>query len=131
MFKRTLSLPVSKYSFFLFGPRQSGKTTLIQNVLAGETSHFSINLLDLETYFKYSRDLGLFRREIEHWLKKHSKGVVFVDEIQKLPLLLDQIHALIETFKGRLTFIMTGSSSRKLKHSPVNLLAGRALSSVC
>ncbi len=129
MFKRLATLPIGKHSFFLFGPRQTGKTTLIQNVLkTTDTSHFSIDLLKLETYLKYNRDPGLFRQEIEHWLKKKQKGVIFVDEIQKLPFLLDEIHSLIETFKGRLTFIMTGSSARKLKRTPANLLAGRAWS---
>lgn len=128
MFRRLAPLPIGKHSFFLFGPRQTGKTTLIQTALADGTPHFSINLLELETYLKYSRDAALFRQEIEHWFKKHSKGVVFVDEIQKFPLLLDPIHAMIETFKGRLTFILTGSSARKMKRAPVNLLAGRAWS---
>lgn len=128
MFKRLLDLPIGKHSFFLFGPRQTGKTTLIQTALAEKTACFAINLLEIETYLKYSRAPELFRKEIEYWLKKHSKGVVFVDEIQKLPLLLDEVHALIETFKGRLTFILTGSSARKMKRSSVNLLAGRAWS---
>lgn len=128
MYKRLVNLPIGKHSFFLFGPRQTGKTTLIQKTLGPKAPHFAVNLFDIETYLKYSREPGLFRREIEHWLKKHSKGVVFVDEIQKLPFLLDQIHTLIDAFKGRLTFIMTGSSARKLKRAPANLLAGRAWS---
>jgi predicted AAA+ superfamily ATPase len=128
MFNRLAELPVGKHSFFLFGPRQTGKTTLIQMTLEASIPHFSVNLFDTETFLKYSRDPGLFRQEIEHWLKKNSKGVVFVDEIQKIPLLLDQIHTLIESFKGRLTFIMTGSSARKIKRTPANLLAGRAWS---
>lgn len=128
MFKRLVSLPIGKHSFFLFGPRQTGKTTLIETALASGVPHFSVNLLEMGTYLKYSRDPALFGQEIEHWLKGHPKGVVFVDEIQKLPFLLDPIHAMIESFKGRLTFIMTGSSARKLKRAPVNLLAGRAWS---
>jgi uncharacterized protein len=128
MFKRLMTPPVGTHSFFLFGPRQTGKTTLIESFLSRGAPHFSVNLLNLETYLKYSRDPALFRQEIEHWIKQNSKGVVFVDEIQKLPLLLDQIHALIESFKGRLTFIMTGSSARKLRRAPANLLGGRAWS---
>ena len=128
MFNRLISLPIGKHSFFLFGPRQTGKTTLIQTMLSAGHPHFSVNLLEIGTYIKYSRDPALFRQEIEYWLKKYPKGVVFVDEIQKLPLLLDQIHTMIETHKGRLTFIMTGSSARKMKRAPVNLLAGRAWS---
>lgn len=128
MFNRLVELPIDKHSFFLFGPRQTGKTTLIRTTLNAGTPHFPVNLFDTETFIKYSRDPGLFGKEIEHWLKKHSKGVVFIDEIQKIPLLLDQIHTLIESFKGRLTFIMTGSSARKIKRTPANLLAGRAWS---
>src|SRR3990172_12994950 len=127
-FKRLIQLPVGKHSFFLFGPRQTGKTTLIQGVLSTGIPFFSVNLLEIETYIKYSRDPALFHQEIQYWQKKHSKGVVFVDEIQKLPFLLDQIHSMIESHKGRLTFIMTGSSARKMKRAPVNLLAGRAWS---
>lgn len=127
-FKRLVQLPIGRHSFFLFGPRQTGKTTLIQGILAAGIPYFSVNLLETEAYIKYSRDPALFRQEIEYWQKKHSKGVVFVDEIQKLPFLLDQIHSMIETHKGRLTFIMTGSSARKLKRAQVNLLGGRAWS---
>ena len=127
-FKRLIQLPVGKYSFFLFGPRQTGKTTLIQGILSTGIPYFSVNLLETEAYIKYSRDPALFHQEIQYWQKKHSKGVVFVDEIQKLPFLLDQIHSMIESHKGRLTFIMTGSSARKLKRAQANLLAGRAWS---
>ncbi len=52
--------------------------------------------------------------------------LVAIDEIQKLPALLDEVHLLIEEFKGRLCFVLTGSSARKLKRSGANLLAGRA-----
>ena len=127
-FKRFIQLPVGKHSFFLFGPRQTGKTTLIQGVLSTGIPFFSVNLLETEAYIKYSRDPALFHQEIQYWHKKHSKGVVFVDEIQKLPFLLDQIHSMIESYKGRLTFVMTGSSARKLKRAQANLLAGRAWS---
>jgi uncharacterized protein len=54
--------------------------------------------------------------------------VVFIDEIQRVPALLDEIHSLLESNKGKLQFLLTGSSARKLKRSGANLLAGRALS---
>ncbi|OHE56475.1 MAG: hypothetical protein A2Z47_04125 [Thermodesulfovibrio sp. RBG_19FT_COMBO_42_12] len=127
-FKRLIELPVGKHSFFLFGPRQTGKTTLINGILSAGIPFFSVNLLQTESFIKYSRDPALFHKEIEYWQKKHSTAVVFVDEIQKLPVLLDQIHSMIEAHKGRLTFIMTGSSARKLKRAEVNLLGGRAWS---
>ncbi|MCC7201180.1 MAG: ATP-binding protein [Nitrospirae bacterium] len=126
MFNRLINLPVGKHSLFLFGPRQTGKTTLVQTLLSAGIPHFAINLLDTETLIKYSREPALFLKEIEYWVKKHPRGVVFVDEIQKIPILLDQIHTMIEAYKGRLTFIMTGSSARKIKRAPANLLAGRA-----
>ena len=128
MFNRLIRLPIERHSLFLFGPRQTGKTTLIQTLLSEGIPHFTVNLLATESFIKYSREPELFHNEIEYWLKKHPRGVVFVDEIQKIPLLLDQIHDMIESYKGRLTFIMTGSSARKLKRAPVNLLAGRAWS---
>ena len=67
-----------------------------------------------------------------HWLsillltRNKDKVFVFVDEIQKCPELLDEIHYLIETVREKVTFILTGSSARKLKRVSVNMLAGRA-----
>lgn len=126
-YQRDLALPIGEHSFFLFGPRQTGKTTLVQTQIRSH-ANLSIDLLDVGTFLRFSVDPSRFGREVDYWITSTGSGVVFVDEIQKLPILLDEIHRLIEKHKGRLTFVMTGSSARKLKRSSANLLAGRAWS---
>ncbi|MFZ4396072.1 MAG: hypothetical protein ACOYOU_10655 [Kiritimatiellia bacterium] len=64
-FHRLLSLPVGKHSFFLFGPRQTGKTTLIESLLDPGTT-FRVNLLETDSFLKYHRDPSLFRREVSY-----------------------------------------------------------------
>jgi hypothetical protein len=65
---------------------------------------------------------------VDHLARAHEKAVVFVDEIQRVPEVLDEIHHLMEVHKGRICFVLTGSSSRKLKRHASNLLGGRAWS---
>ncbi len=125
MIPRIIKLPVGKRSFFLFGPRQVGKSTLVRQLLSSR-DHIEIDLLKRDEFLKYRIDPGLFRSEIEFAAQKGKRIIVFIDEIQKLSILLDEVHYLIEKFKGLLTFILTGSSARKLKRSSVNMLAGRA-----
>jgi predicted AAA+ superfamily ATPase len=85
-----------------------------------------VNLLPEQAYLGYMREPGRFRQEVLLHLRRHGNGgVVVVDEIQKVPSLLDEVHDLIETYDAR--FILTGSSARKLKRGAANLLAGRAL----
>ncbi len=103
-------------SCFLFGPRQTGKTSLIRHALA---KYRVYNLLDSETYLKLSRSPSRLREECQ----PHDK-VIIIDEVQKLPALLDEVHFLIEE-KG-IHFLLTGSSARKLRRGGVNLLGGRA-----
>lgn len=114
----TRSLKPQKHSFFLLGPRGVGKSTWLYH-------HFPkakwINLLDEALYQSYLEDISLFYQELE-LLKPHSW--VIVDEIQRMPQLLNEVHRLIEVKK--LKFALTGSSARKLRRSGVNLLAGRA-----
>jgi predicted AAA+ superfamily ATPase len=69
---------------------------------------------------------GLFRHEVEGGLKPREILTVFVDEVQRLPQLLNDVHSLIESHKGKVRFLLTGSSARKLKRGGANLLAGRA-----
>lgn len=129
-FKRLLVPPVGKHSFFLFGPRQTGKTTLIQGLL-DPLATFNVNLLETEALLKYHRDPSMFRKEISYWtgqLPKPTQGIVFVDEVQKCPAILDEVQLLMDQWKSKLTFILTGSSARKLKRTSVNLLGGRAWS---
>jgi predicted AAA+ superfamily ATPase len=112
-------LDLCNKSFFLFGPRGSGKTTWIRHNLPDAKR---IDLLDEEIYQRYLADPGAFAAE----LRAVSAGSwVVVDEIQRIPNLLNEVHRFIEE-KG-FKFVLCGSSSRKLKKAGVNLLAGRAL----
>ncbi len=111
-----LSKVLKKKSCFLFGPRQTGKSLLIRHTLAGNRVY---NLLDSETYLKLSRSPSRLREEC-----RPREKIVIIDEIQKLPGLLDEVHFLIEE-KG-IHFLLTGSSARKLRRGGTNLLGGRA-----
>lgn len=127
MLKRLINLPIGKNSFFLFGPRQTGKTTLINELIQNKNT-IVINLLHNDEFLKYKSDPSLLRDEIDFFIQKNKTGIVFIDEIQKSPELLDEAHSLIEKYKDKLFFIFTGSSARKLKRVSTNLLAGRAWS---
>jgi len=103
-------------SCFLFGPRQTGKTSLIQNTLLGCRVY---NLLKTDVFLTLSRSPERIRQEIND-----KEKIVVIDEIQKLPILLDEVHNLIE--EKKIHFLLTGSSARKLRSKGVNLLGGRA-----
>ncbi len=111
---------VPKSSFFLFGPRGTGKTTLIQDLGLNATE---ISLLDEAKFQTYLAAPTLFYEEL---VNLKAGTWVLVDEIQRLPNLLNEVHRLIES--RRLKFALTGSSARKLRRTGVNLLAGRAVS---
>jgi predicted AAA+ superfamily ATPase len=106
-------------SFFLFGPRGVGKSTWAREQLAD--AH-RIDLLDEALYHGLLADPSLFAAEL-YALSRGSR--VVVDEIQRLPGLLNEVHRLIE--ERKLRFALLGSSARKLKTAGTNLLAGRAL----
>ena len=107
-------------SFFLFGPRGTGKSTLMKNRYPDA---LWLDLLNPEILRRFSaQPERLFELVAAHPEKK----VVVIDEIQKIPALLSVVHALIEQDKS-VEYILTGSSSRKLKRTGVDLLAGRAL----
>jgi len=125
MIPRILNLPFKKNSVFLFGPRQVGKSTLIKHLLAQE-NYIEIDLLKNEVLLKYKTNPELLRSEIEFLAKKKDRIYVFIDEVQKCPEILDEVHWLIERFDKQVIFILTGSSARKLKKTSVNMLAGRA-----
>jgi predicted AAA+ superfamily ATPase len=118
MFSRQLGPPDS--SFFLFGPRGTGKSTWIRATLEG--AHV-VNLLPTEATLRYERDPSLLRREALAWPR--SEWIV-LDEVQRVPRLLDEVHFLMEE-EGYRRFALTGSSARKLKRGCANLLAGRAI----
>ena len=117
MFSRILDAP--DQSFFLLGPRGSGKSTWLQATFPD--AHV-VDLLDEEKYQRLLVSPGLFADELRA-LKPHMR--VIVDEVQRLPSLLNEVHRFIE--KKRLRFVLCGSNARKLKRAGVNLLAGRAL----
>ncbi|MFO7866029.1 MAG: AAA family ATPase [Candidatus Aminicenantes bacterium] len=110
----------TKNSYFLFGPRGTGKTTWL-NQNFGEA--LSVNLLEPELYRRYHARPERLKELVEG---SPHKNTVIVDEIQKVPELLDVVHFLMED-KPRLQFILTGSSARKIKQKGVDLLAGRAV----
>jgi uncharacterized protein len=106
-------------SFFLFGPRSVGKSFWLHQ-------HFKdvpfFNLLENRTFLELSRDSGLLEAKIGN----QAPGTwICIDEIQKIPALLDEVHRLIE--KKHFQFALSGSSARKLKRGGANLLAGRAV----
>jgi predicted AAA+ superfamily ATPase len=125
MFSRLINLPFKKNSLFLFGPRQVGKSTLVQHLLSVE-EHLEINLLKNDILLKYKANPSQIRAECEFQLKEKMKFYVFIDEIQKCPELLNEVHYLIEKYDKKILFVLTGSSARKLKKASVNMLAGRA-----
>ncbi len=125
IFNRIIDLEalLNKKSFFLFGPRAVGKSYAIRQQLEGKV--FLIDLLNSEYYLRLSQNPGLLAPMIEAALA-NSKEIKFIviDEVQKIPFLLNEVHRLIE--ERQWTFLLTGSSARKLKKDNANLLAGRA-----
>jgi len=123
MITRTFSIP-QNLSFFLFGPRQTGKSTLVDSLFTERT--WKIELLKSDQFLDYSKDPSLFRREAEIKLDKGGLSVIIIDEIQRVPLLLNEVHYLMEKYRA-CRFVLTGSSARKLRAAGTNLLAGRAV----
>jgi len=119
MFTRRLTLP--RHSFFLFGPRGTGKTTWLRQVLPDA---LWFDLLRMQTVLELSRDPNAFRQQVEATAR--GRWIV-VDEVQRMPSLLNEVHALISELGRAHRFAMSGSSARKLKRFDVNLLAGRAI----
>src|SRR3990172_9375637 len=119
MFTRRLALPAR--SFLLLGPRGTGKTTWLR--AQWPRARWYNLLLDREL-LRLLRDPGTFRHEIEA-LPRGSW--VVVDEVQKLPSLLNEIHDALASAPRRWRFALTGSSARRLRREDVNLLAGRVV----
>jgi uncharacterized protein len=120
MFKRALRLPASgTATFFLWGPRQTGKTTLLQAIYPDA---LWIDLLKADEFRRYIQNPEFLREELA---VRESVRQVVIDEVQKVPPLLDEVHWLHERRKIR--FALCGSSARKVKRGQANLLGGRAL----
>jgi predicted AAA+ superfamily ATPase len=124
MVKRLVNIS-KKHSFFLLGPRATGKSTLLKQHFP-EKDHLWIDLLDPQI----ERRLSLNPNELIEIINQNTeKNFVVIDEIQKIPQLLDVVHKVI--FETKRKFVLTGSSARKLKKGGANLLAGRAFSYKC
>lgn len=122
MIDRQVNLP-ARQSFFLLGARQTGKSTLID----ARYPHgvWKVDLLLGELFQQYAQDPSRFRKEAEAQLRAKRIRTIFIDEIQRVPALLNEVQALMQAWTCQ--FILTGSSARKLKRGGANLLAGRAV----
>ena len=120
MYKRYLRLPEKpKQSFFLWGPRQTGKTTLLK---ACYPDALRIDLLKTDELMRYMKAPSLLREEVAALSRDR---LIVVDEIQKAPVLLDEIHYMIQEWRS--VFALCGSSARKVRRGHANLLGGRAI----
>lgn len=117
MYKRLLTPPPSKQSFFLFGPRGTGKTVWVKSFYPNA---LYFDLLESALYM----DLLAQPEKLERMIPKSFTDWIVIDEIQRIPQLLNEVHRLIEQ-KGY-HFILTGSSARSLRRQGANLLGGRA-----
>jgi uncharacterized protein len=119
MYNRILQLPLAgKNSIFLFGARGTGKTSWIKAHLPHA---LYLDLLDFSTY----SSLLAQPDRLENLIPPHYTEWVIIDEVQRVPELLNEVHRLIESRKLR--FLLTGSSARSLRRRGINLRAGRAL----
>jgi len=122
MIKRELNIDLPKgQSCFLWGPRQVGKTTLLREKFK-ESAYYDFLKRDL--FVAFLKNPSLLREEVMAMSDDTLKHPIIIDEIQKIPHLLDEVHWLIENKKVH--FILSGSSARKLKKGHANLLGGRA-----
>lgn len=120
--QRLLGLWLPKgQSAFLWGPRKSGKTTLLTSRFPASLRY---DLLETDLFFELSKKPARFREQLLAERADRLRLPVIIDEIQKIPHLLDEVHWLIEN--RRLQFILSGSSARKLRRGQANLLGGRA-----
>jgi uncharacterized protein len=114
--KRHIQVPDT--SFFLFGPRGTGKSTFVKSLISKDTLY--IDFLDPETFRAYSS----FPETLAKSIDAINPGMVIIDEVQKVPAILEVVHKIMEEKKIR--FILTGSGARKLKKEGADLLGGRA-----
>ena len=123
MITRITDLPENR-SFFLFGPRQTGKTSLIRSKFGDDA--WTVNLLHGEEYARYAKHPAQYRLDALEKIRTGDTRRFVLDEVQRIPELLNEVHALMEDHPDR-QFILLGSSARKLKRGGANLLAGRAV----
>ena len=114
---RHINIP--KGSFFLFGPRGTGKSTFVKDLIKKDTLY--IDFLDPEIF----RTFSAFPETLYRMIEGSNPDLVIIDEVQKVPQILEVVHKVME--EKEIRFILTGSSARKLKKSGADLLGGRAL----
>jgi predicted AAA+ superfamily ATPase len=119
IYKRALSSLISShsYSLLLLGPRQTGKSTLLR----ASRPDLEINFADEKVFLEFSSDPGRLRGMLSSLRPK----TIFIDEVQRLPSLLNTIQAIIDEDRKKHRFLLSGSSARKLKRGQANLLPGR------
>jgi len=132
-FPRVIKDKINKYltgghNLLLLGPRQTGKSTLIQDAISElkKKKILIYKLQDIYTYQQLLKDPSSLIKNVEEELKTNNV-CLFIDEVQKIPILLDGCQYLIDQYKKKITVILTGSSARKLRKSGANLLPGRVL----
>ena len=116
----SLNLP-RRQSVFLWGARKTGKSTYLKTSFSGSVT---FDLLDTDLFLELSKTPSLLRQRLAAMNKKSRSLPVIIDEVQKVPSLLDEVHWLIENKK--MSFILCGSNARKLRRGHANLLGGRA-----
>jgi len=113
-------LAAGKASVLLLGPRQVGKSTLCRALAPA----LYVDLADEREFLSFAKDPGLLRRQVEALA---TPAVIVIDEIQRVPALLNTVQSLLDRARGRLRFVLTGSSARRLKRGGANLLPGRVV----
>jgi predicted AAA+ superfamily ATPase len=108
-------------SFFLFGPRQTGKTTLLDHIATQYKNVLNYSFLEIPLRQRAEQQPEFLRQEID----AASPDIIIIDEVQKVPEILDEVQYMID--KYRWIFLISGSSARKLRRKNINLLAGRAI----
>lgn len=123
MIKRALgpTLAGAKRSFLLLGPRQTGKSTLVSSLKPA----LSINLAHEATYLEFARNPRELEERLAALPPAERQQTIFIDEVQRLPSLLNTIQTLLDASPSRYRFFLTGSSARKLRRGNANLLPGR------
>ena len=121
-YQRILNLPnlLKKKSFFLFGPRSTGKTSLIKAQFPSDVP--VIDLLDNNLYIRLIENPMMLESLVV--ADNPNTTCAIIDEVQRIPDILNEVHRLIE--KKNFSFLLTGSSARKLRRNQANLLGGRA-----
>ena len=129
MYHRLANLS-NKHSFFLFGARATGKSSLIASLILPDKSIW-IDFLDDQQFIAFSKNPKLLEERINTYLSLHGihPEWIVLDEIQRVPKVLNEVHRLMESkdYSDKITFAITGSSARKLKRRGANMLGGRAI----